>query len=42
MVRRSYWIEAIEGLWAEKSVVWLAGVRRAGKTFLCRSLPGAE
>ena len=42
MVRRSYWIEAIEGLWAEKSVVWLAGVRRAGKTFLCRSLLGAE
>ena len=42
MVRRSYWTEAIEGLWAEKSVVWLAGVRRAGKTFLCRSLPGAE
>lgn len=42
MVRRSYWTDAIEGLWAEKSVVWLAGVRRAGKTFLCRSLPGAE
>lgn len=42
MVRRSYWVEAIEGLWAEKSVVWLAGVRRAGKTFLCRSLLGAE
>lgn len=39
MVRRSHWIEAIERLWAEKSVVWLAGVRRAGKTCLCRSLP---
>ncbi|MYD71480.1 MAG: ATP-binding protein [Acidobacteria bacterium] len=42
MVRRRYWIEAIERLWAEKSVVWLSGVRRVGKTFLCRSLPSVE
>lgn len=42
MVRRSYWIEAIERLWREKSVVWLSGVRRVGKTFLCRSLPDVE
>lgn len=42
MVRRSYWIEAIECLWRERSVVWLSGVRRVGKTFLCRSLPDVE
>ena len=42
MVRRRYWIEAIERLWSEKSVVWLSGVRRVGKTFLCRSLPDVE
>ena len=42
MVRRSYWVSAIERLWAEKSIVWLAGVRRAGKTYLCRSLPDVE
>ena len=42
MVRRSHWIETIERLWREKSVVWLSGVRRAGKTFLCRSLPDVE
>lgn len=42
MVRRGYWIETIERLWREKSVVWLSGVRRVGKTFLCRSLPDVE
>jgi len=26
------------GNWQERSVVWLAGVRRVGKTFLCQSL----
>lgn len=42
MVRRSCWIETIEHLWTVKSVVWLAGVRRAGKTVLCQSLPDVE
>jgi len=42
MVRRSYWIDVIERLWRERSVVWLSGVRRVGKTFLCRSLPDVE
>ena len=42
MVRRTYWLSAIEALWREKSIVWLSGVRRAGKTFLCQSLPDSE
>ncbi|MCY4489381.1 MAG: DUF4143 domain-containing protein [Deltaproteobacteria bacterium] len=42
MVQRSHWIRTIENLWGTKSVVWLAGVRRAGKTFLCQSLPDVE
>ena len=42
MVRRGHWLEAVERLWGEKSVVWLSGVRRVGKTFLCRSLPEVE
>ena len=42
MVRRGYWIDRIERLWRERSVVWLSGVRRVGKTFLCRSLPAVE
>lgn len=32
----------IERLWRDRSVVRLSGVRRGGKTFLCRSLPDVE
>ena len=28
--------------WKERSVIWLSGVRRAGKTVLCQSLPDVE
>ncbi|MGH7565173.1 MAG: ATP-binding protein [Gemmatimonadota bacterium] len=38
MVHRRYWIQRLEEAWSRRSVVWLAGVRRVGKTFLCRSL----
>lgn len=36
--RRSYWLERLESAWRRRSVVWLAGARRAGKTVLCHSL----
>jgi uncharacterized protein len=42
MVRRSFWIGVLERAWHRRSVLWLAGVRRAGKTFLCRSLDDVE
>lgn len=42
MCPRSYWLEALERRWKTRSVVWLPGVRRAGKTTLCRSLPRVE
>ncbi len=42
MVKRSYWLKRIEAAWRKHNVVWLAGVRRAGKTMLCRSLADAE
>jgi uncharacterized protein len=42
MVRRHYWMGLVEQAWNRRSVVWLAGVRRAGKTFLCRSLDDVE
>jgi len=42
MVHRWHWIERVEQAWQRKSVLWLAGVRRAGKTFLCRSLDEVE
>ena len=41
-VRRNYWLNKIEAAWQERSVVWLSGVRRAGKTFLCKSLKNTE
>ena len=39
MVRRRFWIRRIEQAWRERSIIWLSGVRRVGKTFLCQSLP---
>lgn len=42
MVERRHWTNLIEERWERRSVLWLAGVRRAGKTYLCRSLPDIE
>ena len=41
-VKRHYWLEQIELRWRRRSIVWLHGVRRTGKTCLARSLPKAE
>lgn len=42
MVKRTYWLKRIELAWCKHNVVWLAGVRRVGKTMLCRSLADVE
>lgn len=42
MIRRTYWIGQLEQLWRRRSLLWLRGVRRAGKTSLVRSLPDTE
>ena len=42
MVKRSFWLQRIESAWRGRSGVWLMGVRRAGKTVLCRSIPDHE
>jgi predicted AAA+ superfamily ATPase len=42
MADRTFWQRLIEGAWRRRSVVWLMGVRRVGKTYLCRSLPSIE
>lgn len=39
MVTRPFWLARIEQAWRRRSVVWLTGVRRAGKTVLSQSLP---
>jgi predicted AAA+ superfamily ATPase len=38
MVRREFWVNRIEAAWERRSVIWLSGVRRVGKTCLCQSL----
>lgn len=42
VVHRSQWIHLIEQAWKERTVIWLAGVRRVGKTFLSQSLKNIE
>ncbi len=42
MVQRHFWQNRIEQAWKRHSVVWLSGVRRVGKTTLCRSIPDIE
>ncbi len=42
MVRRDYWLERVEALWRSRSIVWLTGVRRVGKTCLAQSLDDVE
>lgn len=42
MVNRDFWIKTLLAAWNSKSIVWLKGVRRTGKTTLCQSLPEVE
>ncbi len=35
---RPFWMEEIHRLWNQKSIIWLSGVRRVGKTVLCRQI----
>jgi len=42
MVARRFWQGRIAEAWRRRSVVWLMGVRRVGKSVLCRSLPDAR
>ena len=42
ITQRKHWLALIEKSWQEKSVLWLAGVRRVGKTFLCQSISDVE
>ena len=42
MKTRGHWIAEIERAWTQKSVIWLPGVRRVGKTTLCKSLTDIE
>ncbi len=39
MIVRPFWIERIRQAWTHRPIVWLAGVRRVGKTTLAHMLP---
>jgi predicted AAA+ superfamily ATPase len=39
---RTYWVDQVERAWERRSVVWLHGVRRVGKTVLCQCLENVE
>ena len=41
MIQRPAWLSRVQGAWSRRSVVWLSGVRRVGKTTLARMLPDA-
>ena len=42
MIGRRIWLERLEAAWSRRSIVWLSGVRRVGKTTLARMLPDPE
>jgi len=42
MKKRRFWLNKIEELWQNRSVLWLSGVRRVGKTCLSQILTNIE
>lgn len=42
MFERPFWMARIEQAWRRRPIVWLSGVRRSGKTTLCRMAPNTE
>ena len=42
MVKRRFWLDLVEAAWRRRSIVWLRGVRRAGKTSLAKTLDRVE
>lgn len=42
IIQRPFWEEIIKKAWEKRTIIWLMGVRRVGKTSLCQSLPDVE
>lgn len=42
MIKRDFWISKIEESWLDRTIIWLSGVRRVGKTSLCNSLENID
>ena len=41
MIDRPLWLQRVQRAWQQRSLVWLSGVRRVGKTTIARMLPDA-
>ncbi len=41
MTRRPFWLNRIHESWKSRSIVWLSGVRRVGKTTISKMIPDA-
>ena len=41
-IDRPYWRRRVDEAWKKAPIVWLAGVRRVGKTTLAKSIPGVR
>jgi hypothetical protein len=41
MIDRPFWLNKIAAAWQSRSLIWLSGVRRAGKTTLVKAIPEA-
>lgn len=41
MIVRPIWLNQLESAWEKRPLIWLSGVRRSGKTTLCKMLPDA-
>lgn len=42
MIGRTIWLERLTRAWERRALVWLTGVRRVGKTTLCKELTGVR
>lgn len=42
MIQRGFWVDLIENAWKERPIVWLSGVRRAGKTSISKMINNIE
>jgi predicted AAA+ superfamily ATPase len=42
MVKRRFWLHKVFESWKHKNIIWLKGVRRAGKTYLTQSINDIE
>lgn len=42
LIKRQFWLKLIAEAWENRSIVWLSGVRRAGKTSLALTIDSVE